>query len=250
MTWTFITIPASHYCDKARWALDRAGIAYVEHGHVPLLHWREALKQRGTRTVPILVHDGGVATDSTDILHLIDAQLPAERRLFPVDPELRAQVEAWEDRFDKSLGPATRRVVYHHLLIDKPLMVDVLGANTPPHEVTILKLCFPLIAQLMRRGMNITPQKAAQSREKLHAIFADVGAALADGRRYLVGDRLTAADVAFAALASPMLLPDGHPKLHVAPERGSAAMQADIAALRATPAGQFALRLYREERGY
>ena len=29
-----ITIPISHYCEKARWALDRAGVAYVEERHV------------------------------------------------------------------------------------------------------------------------------------------------------------------------------------------------------------------------
>lgn len=248
MSWTLITIPASHYCDKARWALDRAGLPYVEHGHVPMLHWLEARRQKGTRTVPILVHDAGVATDSTDILHFIDARSPAERKLFPDDPALREQVAAWEERFDKSLGPAARRLVYHHLLDAPALALAVLGAHAPAGEVAILKLGFPVFARLMRRGMNITPKTAAKSRDKLTAVFADVSAALADGRRYLVGDRLTAADVAFAALASPVLLPDGHPKLRVALADVPAAMRAEIEALRATPAGQFGLRLYREDR--
>ena len=100
----------------------------------------------------------------------------------------------------------------------------------------------------MRRGMNITPAKSAQSREKLQALFADVGAELADGRRYLCGDRFTAADLTFAALASPVLLPDGHPVIRTAWARVPPAMQAEITAFRETPAGEFALRLYREER--
>ena len=34
-----ITIPISHYCEKARWALDRARQPYVEVRHLPLFHW-------------------------------------------------------------------------------------------------------------------------------------------------------------------------------------------------------------------
>ena len=91
MTWTLVTIPASHYCDKARWALDRAGLAYIEDGHMPILHWRAARRHKGTRTVPILVHDQGIAADSTDILHVIDAHVAADQQLFPAEPALRAR---------------------------------------------------------------------------------------------------------------------------------------------------------------
>ncbi len=248
MTWTLITIPASHYCDKARWALDRAGIAYREDGHMPILHWPAARRQRGTRTVPILVHDQGVATDSTDILRLIDAQLPAAQRLFPDEPVLVARVAEWEERFDRQLGPAARRVVYFHLLAHSALAVEVVGTGTPRAERLLFRALFPVLAGMMRRGMNITPKKAAESRAKLQALFTDVGAELADGRPYLCGDRLTAADVTFAALASPVLLPDDHPVLQTPWARVPAALQAEVEAFRQTPAGQFGLRLYREDR--
>ena len=33
-----VTIPISHFCEKARWALDRAGVAYEEQRHLPALH--------------------------------------------------------------------------------------------------------------------------------------------------------------------------------------------------------------------
>lgn len=248
MTWKFVTIPASHYCDKARWAMDRAGIAYDEHGHIPMLHWLEATRQKGTRTVPIVVHEAGVATDSTDILELIDARLAETQRLFPVEPARRAEVAAWEEKFDKYLGPSARRVVYFHMLPDKALTLAVLGAHCPPHELALLKLGFPLFKRLMYRGMNITPKKAKQSHAKLDDLFAEVSAALSDGRRYLCGDRLTAADVTFAALSAPVILPPGHPKMDVALDRLAPAMRETVEALRATPAGQFALRLYREDR--
>ena len=248
MTWRLITIPISHYCDKARWALDRAGVAYVEDGHVPMFHWRAAKAVQGTRTVPILVHDTGAATDSTDILHLVDTRLPADLRLFPEDPTLRAAVETWEERFDRSLGPAARRWAYFHLLADAALTVQMVGQGAPAWESHATRLVFPLYAGLMRRGLKITPSKSRQSLEKVRAILDDVTAALADGRRYLVGDRLTAADLTFATLAAPALLPDDHPAFQVPWASIPPAMRTEVEALRSTPAGQFALRLYREDR--
>ena len=47
-----ITIGPSHYCEKARWALERAGIEYVEHAHAPILHYAATLVLRGQRTTP------------------------------------------------------------------------------------------------------------------------------------------------------------------------------------------------------
>ena len=32
MSHTLVTIPFSHFCEKARWSLDAAGIAYPEEG--------------------------------------------------------------------------------------------------------------------------------------------------------------------------------------------------------------------------
>ena len=50
-----ITIPPSHYCEKARWALDYAGISYREEGHPPLLH-----------RLPVKLAGGGVSTGFVD----------------------------------------------------------------------------------------------------------------------------------------------------------------------------------------
>jgi glutathione S-transferase len=72
---------------------------------------------------------------------------------------------------------------------------------------------------------------------------------LADGRRYLVGGRFSLSDMAFAVALAPLVLPPNNgaplPTLAQMPP----VMQSLNAELRARPAGQFALRIYRDHRG-
>ena len=42
-----ITIPFSHYCEKARWALDYCGVPYTEDAHLPGLHIRPTRRAGG-----------------------------------------------------------------------------------------------------------------------------------------------------------------------------------------------------------
>ena len=34
-----IAFAVSHYCEKARWALERLNIPFIEERHVPGFHW-------------------------------------------------------------------------------------------------------------------------------------------------------------------------------------------------------------------
>lgn len=69
-------------------------------------------------------------------------------------------------------------------------------------------LTLPIVVLAIRKGLRITPEGAQSSILNVRAIFSEVDVLLADGRRYLVEDRFTAADLTFAVLASPVLLPE------------------------------------------
>src|SRR5205807_1393702 len=77
-----ITIPISHYCEKARWALDRGGIAYREEPHIQGLHRYYARRAGGARTAPVLVTPEGAIGDSEHILESADAHGDPSLRLF------------------------------------------------------------------------------------------------------------------------------------------------------------------------
>jgi glutathione S-transferase len=242
-----VTIHFSHYCEKARWALDRLGVPYREEGYLPIVHYLGTAPRR-RRTVPILVSRAGTFDDSTDILRYLDGLTPPAARLFPEEPALRREVEELEDTFDEGLGPHVRRWAYSLILPERAVGVELFGHDRGLATRLALHAALPAIAALIRAGLKITPAGVERSVARVEEAFSLVERRLADGRRFLAGDRFTAADLTFAALATPAIMPPeiGHlfPPLHaVSPALGSA-----VRAYRERPAGAFALRLYREER--
>jgi len=245
MAATLITIPFSHYCEKARWALERCGIAYREDGHLPLFHWLAVRRAGAKRTVPVLADGELLLTDSTDIIAWADARRPGT--LLPVDPEARAAALALEDDFDRQLGPATRRWAYFHALPRKDLD-DQIVHGTPRWQAIALKLSRPLAVRMLSRGLRIDAAGAERSRTKIEETFTRVAELLSDGRRYLVGDRFTVADLTFAALAGPVVAPRERPFGVPALDDLTDDARAQVEAWRASPAGRFALKVYADHR--
>jgi glutathione S-transferase len=244
-----ITIPFSHFCEKARWALDRCDLPYEEDGHLPVFHYLPVLRAGGRRSVPVLI-DGDrrertVVPDSTEILAWCDARCPGA--LLPSDPRERADALSIEDDLDVHLGPATRRWGYFHVL-PQPDADRYIVRGVPRWERLALRPTRPLAVAFLTRSLKIDAAGAERSRAKIDEMFRAVGELLADGRRFLVGERFTVADLALAALAAPVLLPEQHPFAMPPLEDFSEEARAQITAWRETRAGQHALRMYREHR--
>lgn len=250
-----ITLAFSHYNEKARWALDRCGIEYEERRFMPgfsQIAVMIATRGRGgqadkvsTRfSTPVLItRDGEAICDSTAIAEWASAQ--AGDRLFPV-PEVRELV----DSFGRELGPYTRLLAYWHVL-KKPRVVRSLARdNVSPRQALAFRVFAPIGTQLIRRGLGVTEARSQRALERVRAQVAQVEERL-EGRRYLVGDSFTAADLTFAALMAPVLLitrAEGYgATLPDAEELGSE-VRALIAEMRGTRAGAFALEMYRRHR--
>jgi glutathione S-transferase len=243
-----ITIPISHYCEKARWALDRAGVAFRERAHLQLIHRVAARRAGGGRTVPVLVFPGGVLSESAEILAYADARGPAQQRLYPADPDAAAEVRELERDFDERLGPHGRLWMYYSLRKRRDLAVAYGCAGVPNWERRLLPLVYPLVIRVINRFLDITPATAEQSEAEVRSVFEAVDQRLRDGRRYLCGDSFTAADLTFSALAAAVLMPPGYGVPLPQPDVLPAPAAAFVRELREHPAGAHALAMFRDER--
>ena len=244
-----ITIPISHFCEKARWALEWCEIPYIEKPHLQGFHFLSAYRFAKTDSVPILVCKDGVLKDSTEILKWADANALETRKLFPSDPALRRDIEAFEDFLDEGLGVSTRLWMYTYLFDELPLIIRYTAKHgVPRHERMLLPLVFPILRKGLEGLLAMTERSRDESQRDVDAVFNQVAQKLSDGRNYLFGDQFTAADLTFAALAAAVLIPENYgaplPQLSELP----AEMAEQIQKWRAHPAGQFAARLYRDQR--
>ncbi len=241
-----ISIPFSHYSEKARWALDHHRRSYREEGHPPVLHIVAVRRAGGSRTAPVLVLDDRVLDDSTAILAPLDAGRADTPRLYP---ELGGDtVRELEDLFDRRLGPATRRIGYGQLLRYPAIVRRSFPIGVGSVEALLSRAFSPLLIAAIRRALRIDEAGVTRSSAVATELFDQVAGRLADGRPYLAGDQLSAADLTFAALSGPLLLPPGCPTTLPPYEAMPEPIRDLVDRYRATPAGEFGLRLYALDR--
>ena len=239
-----ITIPISHFCEKARWALDRAGVDYREERHLQGIHVLAARRAGGGHTAPVLVTaEGTVLADSSDILAYADR---AGAGLYP--PASRAEIAALEADFDAVLGPQARIWIYVHVLRSPRIGREYNTTGVPAWERRVFPLLFRPMGALVRRRLGIGAGAEPQAHRAVMETFDRVAARLGDGRRFLCGDAFTAADLTFASLAAAVLLPEQYGTPLPQPPQLPDALRAGVDEFRAHPAGRFALRLFAEER--
>jgi len=243
-----ITIPISHFCEKARWALDRAGVTYEQQPHLQLMHILAARAAGGGRTVPVFVTgDGRVLAESSAILRWTDTQVAPDRRLYP-DGELGVEAAALETWLDEGLGPDGRLWLYNETLPVVHEMAQWILPGVPSWERRVFMHGGPFIALAVRRYLGVDALAARAAMTRIETVFDDIAGRLTDGRRFLLGDRFTAADITFAALAAPLIVPTRYGSPLPPPEAMPDAMARAVERFRAHPAGVFADRLYAEER--
>lgn len=243
-----ITIPISHYCEKARWALDRAGIEYREQAHLQVIHWLPVARAGGNKTAPVLVWGDRVFADSASIVAEASAKAPPHRSLFPDDPAAAAEVRALQHDFDTRLGPEGRRWMYNGLRGRRDIAVAYGCTGVPAWQRRALPLAYPLAARIIDRYLDVTPASAERAEAEVRATFDRVAERMGDGRPHLCGERFSAADLTFASLAAAVLMPPEYGVPLPQPDELPAAMAATVRELREHPAGAHALTMFREER--
>jgi glutathione S-transferase len=243
-----VTIPISHYCEKARWALDRVGLEYREEPHVQGVHRLAARRAGGGATVPVLVTPERAIGDSAEILAWVDERTASEHRLYPADRDERREVQELCRRFDEGLGPSGRRLIYVRMLAQRGLMLRYNNQGVPAWEDRVMRAGLPFFVGLVRHVLDIRPGVEVQDEAQVWSELDYAAGLLDDGRSYLCGERFGAADLTFAALCAPVLVPASYGVALPQPEVLDAPTATLVERARAHPAGAFALRVIAEHR--
>ncbi len=177
-----------------------------------------------------------------------DTRCAPELRLWPQEGNLKRKVDSDWTTFNQKLAFATARFAYYHLLPHRPLMIRPLSLGTPDSERKTVEVAYPVFAGLLQTLLWLTAKRAQESLDEAKKIFDKVDARLATGAQYLVGDRLTLSDLAFAVAAAPVVLPAAFGGPIPSYEQMPSPIQDAVNELRPRPAGAFALRIYQEQR--
>lgn len=238
---TLVTIPISHYCEKARWALDRAGVEYVEKRHLPGLHRAAVRHAGGGLTAPVMVlDDGSVIPESSEIVAWAAAR-GADVRFCEESCALAAD-------YDARLGPATRLWVYY-MMFDHPALTEQpMTDGVPGWQRVGFHHANRALAFAIARVLTINDDTAVEAERTFRSVYADVDDRLSDGRRYLAGDAFSIADLTFASLSAPLIAPPEYGVRLPAIASLPPGMIPVVEEHRASRAGQHALRMFAQER--
>jgi glutathione S-transferase len=194
----------SHFNEKGRWALDYKGVPHRRKSLVPGRHSLRSRRLGGSGTTPVLVIDGQVLGDSTDIVANLEQRNP-DPPLYP-DTEIdRKAALDLEERFDEELGPGIRSAVFHALLPDRRTTVALTTQGVAPIHRLTFNAIYPLVRVAVRRGTKADDATAKHGREQTVAAMDLIEEELEGD--YLVGDRFSVADLTAAALLFPLVAP-------------------------------------------
>lgn len=245
MTTILWHLELSHYSEKVRWALTYKNVPHVRRTPLPGLHGPAAMLRTRSRhrRLPLLRIDGQTIGDSTAIIAALEERHP-EPPLYPADPAERVRALALEDYFDEHLATAVRAYSFLHVMREPGGLGNAIVPNNPVRR-RLLGLGGPLTRMIVRGDYGATA-------EREQAVRADILAAADRIERelqpsgYLVGDRFSVADLAGAALFTPLLAPPERP---FAPPVAPVALVALRQELEGRAAGRWVFDMYARHRG-
>lgn len=189
-----IQFSTSHYCRKARLALGYKQINYKSENLTPGLHVLRVKPLTGLKTLPVLLPElegqPQAIADSTQIFKYLESY-QSEPSLFL--PDYKQQTEAWmlEDWLDESIGTATR-FVYYQFRAGEGKQIDS-------------SLASQIIISVVRQQYGIDKASVELAASRLATGLEELSIRWQKSE-YLVGNKLSVADIAAAALLSPLAL--------------------------------------------
>lgn len=224
-------------------------LSYVEQDRLfgwasilTLFHW-------GYGRTPLTYGRGLVMSGPEAIMRRFDVAQPATARLMPREQPRRSRVEADFALYHSDLSSNVAVFAYYHLLPERDAMIESFGQPITPLGRAMLPTVYGPLCWLFGVLLRLRPARIADVALRIETILSLTDARVADGRRYLVGDAPSVADLGLMSAMAPLLLPPAYAPRVPPLDRLPAGFQAVVAATRARPSGRFAWHLYEELAG-
>ena len=191
----------SAFCLKTRMALHAKKLLYRVEEVKPGIGQIEIFQISGQKKLPVIIDENGqIISDSSTICEYIDTK-NENNPLFPKDPILLSQSKIVEDWADTTMASICKKVLIKSAL-DNPELSSALLPDETPSSLKGLVDKFPL--KKLNKLSNIVLSK--KDNLELQKILELLSKSLID-KKFLIGERLSIADIAIAAQLSLLKFP-------------------------------------------
>lgn len=230
--------PMAPPVELSRWLLESRSRPHEFVPRAAGLHAFASIRRKQPVELPLILFPEGPMGGLLPSLAALEDRMAPRETFFPNpgDREFAWKLGA------ELLGPAVQ-TFYASMLPHPRLLIPPATAGVPWYDAAFVRLAYPVWAKLMRRGLKLAEFDLAAASATIDRIFAETDAALGK-HPFLAGRKPGIRDVVFAVLASPVILPEGHPASIPKAAELPQPFRAQVERLRATRAGQLCLRVY------
>ncbi len=232
--------PLAPPVELSRWILDRRRCPYEFHTQAAALSAIRAKLHGHSSELPLLLTDQGSIGNLRPSFSYVTGLLPqaGDPAKQKVDHDLVAYL--FENLFSQAV-----RTFYFHMLPHPELLKPLATSKVPLLHALVVRHLYGQWKNVMWKGLKLDEYDPEKVSREIAAVFVEVWRRLPKEHRFFGGDAPGIDDIVFAVLASPVLLPPGHPVKLPDPSELPAGLRDQLQQLRGEPAGKLALEVYR-----
>jgi len=206
---SLLEFPHSHYCEKARWALDFKGIPYQPIAILPGFHIHTVRKYAPDTSVPVLITSKEAIQGSGDIIDYLERIQPSPS-LTPTDPDEARASQEIETTMEDRLGENIRRILYSTLLAYPGFIRYCFTHPLPRIKPLTFSLIYPLLRKIIHQVYVVSPAMVERSKREFAIAMQEIDNLLGQNQ-YLVDNQFSRADLCTASMLSLLAMPEEHP---------------------------------------
>jgi len=248
---TFVSNNVGGSDEIARWVLDMNDILYKDEPHAPRFATTVVNKmtgEPGLNNNPVLIKTDALLYSTDSIVKYFDQRSLPSKKLVPDDPQKKKEVLDLYNLFIGDYEYETSRYIYSLILPNRSFASSLFTKRIPWNEKLTYKISYSALSGGLQKELHLSESTPEERLVYIKTIFKKVDDLLSDGRKYLTGNKLTLADIAFASVSASLIVPDEFGGVMATINDTPDELRNAINELRTTAAGQFVLRLYHEDR--